>query len=195
MITVIKMPYEENKQPINHDLEPGAEKDFALKSNISSLAEDKQLEEKRDAVISLVSDVAQQREEIDKINESIKYIAEKMELLFSNTTKQNELITQFVKSGQSPTQSSFQTNQLMDLLNSPVGEKLANRLFGSEEKTAQFPGLDPNYIMTRAVESVQDNFEIGKVINDSIKNSLKKTAINKITRSLTSLNDDGHQPV
>ena len=192
------MPYEEDKSPlngVNHDLEPGPEKDFTLKSNIPSLVEDKQTEEKRGAVLNLVNDVAQQREEIDKINESIKYIAEKMELLFTNTTKQNELITQFVQGNNSPTQPNFQANQLMDILNSPLGEKLANRIFPTEEKTAHFPGLDPNYIMNRAVESVQDNFEIGKVINDSIKNSLKRTAVNRITKSLTSLNDDGHQPI
>ncbi len=191
------MPYDEDKQAVNHDLEPGPEKDFTLKSNIPSLTEDKQTEQKRDAVLNLVNDVQQQREEIDKINESVKYIAEKMEILFQNTNKQNELITKFLQGGgqPSPTKQNFQANQLMDILNSPLGEKLASRLFPTEDKTAQFPGLDPNYIMTRAVESVQDNFEIGKVINDSIKSSLKKTAINKITRSLTSLNDDGHQPV
>ena len=181
----------------NLDLGPGPQKDFSLKSSISSLTQDKQTEDKRSAVLRLVDDVNQQRQEIDKLNQSMSYLAEKTQEIAGATDKIIKLINggQLRQEGGAPQQDQAANIQMLGNL----AEQLApiwKMIKGNAEGPA--PLIDQEMINTKMKESFMGNLETGESINKFIKDSLKKsvtrTIINSSLKDIGNSNNEQHGP-
>jgi len=155
--------------------EPSKNYSQASKSDISTPEEDS-IKQKQGAVLNLVQDVQTQREDIDKINANINYLAEKLQ--------------EVLNAIQNPKQTGDkQTSGLIDLANTPLGEKLLDRLLPAENVSSAL--IDNKTIEERMKKTFFDNLDTGESINDFIKNSLKKSVTKNVIN--TSLKDIGNQ--
>ena len=154
--------------------------------------EQRETETKRDAVISLISDVQTQREDINRLNESMQYVADKMGQMAKKQDDMINVLNQLSKGGNIPQDGV--KGQLSELLDSKMGEKLIDRIF--PDNTAQAPLIDQNTINEKMKASFLSNLETGESINEFIKNAMKKSVTKTIIN--TSLKDIGtskvHEP-
>lgn len=141
--------------------------------------EDKaEVERKRQAVLNLVNDVKSQREDIDKINSAMNAIVEKLQQFGTVIDAQTKAINTL---GQGGTHSQGMGG-LTELLQSPLGEKLMDKLLPSENN-APAPLIDQNMINEKMKQSFLDNLATGESITNFIKDSLKKNVTKKIINS------------
>ena len=131
-------------------------------------------EKKRDAVLNLINDVTAQREDIDKLNTSVRYIADKLTEMATVIDNQTKVLNQISQGAQTSTK-----NQFSELLNSDLGSKLIDKLLPSD-KTSETPLISQEDIKNEMVTSFMDNLNTGKAINNFVKDALKK----KVTRTV-----------
>lgn len=131
-------------------------------------------EKKREAVLNLVQDVTAQREDIDKLNTSVRYIADKLTEMATVIDNQTKVLNQISQGAQTSTK-----NQFSELLNSDLGSKLIDKLLPSD-KTSETPLISQEDIKNEMVTSFMDNLNTGKAINNFVKDALKK----KVTRTV-----------
>lgn len=145
-------------------------------------------EEKRSAVLGLIQDSKNQREEIDRLNQSMEYVAGKMTEMAQIMDAQTKVINNM---NQNPSQSGnggVDPKQFLgELLQSPIGERLLDKLMPSQ--SAAPPIIDNNIIQEKMKQTFFDNLETGESINNFIKNSLKKTVTKNVIN--TSLGEIG----
>lgn len=131
-------------------------------------------EKKREAVLNLVQDVTAQREDIDKLNTSVRYIADKLTEMATVIDNQTKVLNSISQGAQTSTK-----NQFSELLNSDLGSKLIDKLLPSD-KTSETPLISQEDIKNEMVTSFMDNLNTGKAINNFVKDALKK----KVTRTV-----------
>ena len=131
-------------------------------------------EKKREAVLNLVQDVTAQREDIDKLNTSVRYIADKLTEMATVIDNQTKVLNTISQGAQTSTK-----NQFSELLNSDLGSKLIDKLLPSD-KTSETPLISQEDIKNEMVTSFMDNLNTGKAINNFVKDALKK----KVTRTV-----------
>jgi len=158
-------------------------------SNIKS-PEEEEKENKRNAVLNLVNDVNAQREDIDKLNQSMAYVAQSVNDIKAVMNQQTEVLNKLSNAPQALGPGVDPKAMLGDILNSPLGEKLINKLL-PEERTAAPPIIDNALIQDKMKQTFFDNLETGESINNFIKNSLKKSVTKSVIN--TSLKDIGNQ--
>ena len=169
----------------------------------SEPTQDNTVEEKRSAVLRLIADQKAQREDIDRLNQSVTYIAEKLPDMANTLDK----VVNHINNGNSGAQSSAPSgNQGVDpkaflgeLLQSPIGERILDKLMPAEN--TQVPLIDNATIQEEMKQNFFDNLNTGKSINNFIKDSLKKTVTKKIINTSlgeignhTGINNDTHGP-
>lgn len=162
-------------------------------SNITHPDEDAKEEMKKQAIMELVKDQRQQREEIDGIKQDVvsvktnmEYLAGKMGELADGFNKMNEMMAQPQQIGEK--QDQIQKVQLLSqLLDSKLGEILLSRFQPQQQVN---PLISNDLIEQEMKQTFFDNLETGKSINNFIKNSLKKKVTTDIIN--TSLRDIGH---
>ena len=161
--------------------------------------EQRETETKRDAVISLITqvqaqgeDMKSQREDINRLNQSMEYVGDKMGQMAKSQDEMIKVVNQLSKGGNIPQDGV--KGQLSELLDSKMGEKLIDRIF--PDNTAQAPLIDQNTINEKMKASFLSNLETGESINEFIKNAMKKSVTKTIIN--TSLKDIGtsnvHEP-
>ena len=147
---------------------------------------EKEEADKRDYLIKL-SDalgITQHREEIDKLNTSVTYIAEKMK-------EDRQSINEILGILKNPTGTAIQTEkadpmqkiEALSQLIQPLAE--AYKLFKSDTPQIQ-PLISQEVINEKMQKTFFDNLETGESINDFIKTSLKKTVTRKIVNQALS---------
>lgn len=163
------MPGDFSSESVGKKLQEAKELKEPLReeSITTPLEEIKEKEEKRNAVLGLVNDVKSQREDINRLNESMEFLATKM-------GEMSTVINQMAQGMQAPTN---QDNKAMlgDLLNSDLGSKLMDKLLPQEAPAPSF--IDQNYINEQVKQSVMSNFEIGDALVKNLKSKLVNKAV------------------
>lgn len=155
-------------------------------------------QKKREYLIKLSDSlgVTQLREETDKLNTSVRYIAERMQ---EDRTSINEIL-QILKN---PTGNSIEIAkadpmQKLESLSQIIGPIMeAYKTFKGTDVQQEAPLIDGSIIREKMVKTFYDNLETGESINDFIKNSLKKTVTRKIVNQALSEIGSGveHGPI
>lgn len=167
------------------DIKPGLD--------LSSPSVDERVKEKAEKLknLSAALGIDQQREEIDKLNQSVTYIADKL-----NET--NQAVNSIAQMMQSPgITPAPQEGQGMDIQKiealGQIAEKAASiwQTFKGPQTQGQPALIDQSFINQKMVETFMDNLETGESINNFIKNSLKKSVTKNVIN--TSLKDIGSQ--
>ena len=157
-------------------------------SNIKS-PEEEEKENKRNAVLNLVNDVNSQREDIDKLNQSMSYVAQSVNEIKAVMNQQTEVLNRLSNAPQAAGAPGVDPKAMLgDILNSPLGEKLINKLLPDENR-GPAPIIDNSLIQDKMKQTFFDNLETGESINNFIKNSLKKSVTKSVIN--TSLKDIG----
>jgi len=171
--------------------EPSKDYSEASKSAITTPEQD-ETEKKRNAVLNLVNDVKNQRDEIDKINQSLNYIIQKMDQVIQTVDSQSKILNSQAPKGQTADNQTKNFEMLNQLLNSPIGEKLASKFF--PENNAN-PLISQDWINEKVVEGFKDDLNTGSTIRKFIADSLKKKATKEIVNtSLANIGKDVHEP-
>jgi len=167
-----------NNGPISHDYSK------ASTSKITSTDEDK-------AKLKALSDmlgIDQHREELDKLNTSVTYIAEKLGQMADILDKQSKIINSLNPNAQVQETGMTKIAQLGELLEK--SGPLLDKLFPKNEVS---PLIDNQTIHDKMKQTFFDNLETGESINTFIKNALKKSVTKTVIN--TSLSDIGKQNI
>ena len=141
----------------------------------------------------------QMREDIDALKQSVTYIADKMNEFGTAINGLNSVLSEKVQVGDIPASQipanaqneKFKT--LLELMHTPIGEKLLNRL---DPPPSQTPNpmaniLDPSFIVKKMQESFLDDLNTGTSIRQYIQDALKKKATKSIVnQSLANIGTD-----
>ena len=86
--------------------------------------------------------------------------------------------------------------QKMNMLSELVGKGMEIYSTYKQNKTPEntLPALDPNWIMSEAIQSVKDDFSLGKDLRTAIKNTLKQKTVNTIIKGVVNSNTDNDDP-
>ena len=144
-------------------------------------------EKARSAITSLINDVNAQREDIDKLNQSVEYIAGTMTKIAQAVDNQSAIINELQKGGGTPDANKA---MLGELLQSPLGEKLLSRIF-PESNPGPAPLIDQSIINQKMTQAFMDDLDTGESIRKFISDSLKKKATRQIVNhSLGNIGND-----
>ena len=154
--------------------------------------------------LSIVLGIDKQNEEIDNIKGSINKIAEKITEIANVITAQNEVINNLTQ-GETQQTTTTQTNDvdqlqkielLSKLAESELGKAIIKKIIGGDAPPpSNAPLISQEWLNEKMKNSVMENFQLGETILDSVKNSLKKKAVQNITNAaLTDTGLDKHEP-
>ena len=162
-----------NNGPISHDYSK------ASTSKITSTDEDKA----KLKALSEMLGIDQIREDTDKLNTSMTYLAEKMGQIAKVIDAQSKIINSLNPNAAIPAQKS-KLEEYAGLVEkfSP----LIDKIFPTDKST---PLIDNETIQTKMKQTFFDNLETGESINTFIKNALKKSVTKQVIN--TSLADIG----
>ena len=177
-----------------------------IQSNLDEV-EKKKLEEQRGKMktLSIALGIDKQTEEIDTIKTQITMIAEKITEIAGVISKQNDTINTMINGSQttSSTGTDNETGQLekLELLSkladSEIGKAVIKKFIGGDTPPpSATPLISQEWLNEKMKNSVMENFQLGETILDSVKNSLKKKAVQNITNNAlvdTGL-DKTHEP-
>jgi len=170
--------------------EPSKDYSEASKSAISTPHEDN-ITEKRDAVLNLVNDVKTQREDIDKLNQSMEYVVKKMDQVITVVDAQSKILSSGKVEGQQ-TQQRNNLEMLNQFFNSSVGEKIASKFFPENSAPAL---ISQEVINEKMQKAFMDDLDTGESIRKFISDSLKRKATKEIVNtSLGNIGKEVHEP-
>lgn len=178
--------------------EPSKDYSLASQSKITTPEQDEKKSKAKEALQKLINDVTNQREEIDKINHNINYLAEQLTATNAAVNKQTELIQQIITQGQvKVTSDNPQMGNIMalkEILDSKLGDKLLDRVFPSNNMAA--PALiSQETINQKMTQAFMDDLDTGESIRKFISDTLKKRATKEIVnKSLGSIGQVEHEP-
>jgi len=176
-----------DKDAISHDYSEAAS------SDITSTDEDKV----KLKALSEMLGVTQQREEIDKLNTSVNYLAEKMGEVAKILDGQSKILNSL---NPNATPNTAPQNNEMDkftLIGNLIEKSgpLIDRLFPHSNSPAL---IDNETIVKEMKDTFFDNLDTGKSINKFIKDSLKKRVtkdiINTSLADIGKANEVTHEP-
>ena len=86
--------------------------------------------------------------------------------------------------------------QKMSMLSDLVGKGIELYSTYKQNKSPEntLPALDPSWIMSEAIQSVKDDFSLGKDLRTAIKNTLKQKTVNTIIKGVVNSNADNDEP-
>ena len=151
-------------------------------------------EKAREALNRLIADVQQQREEIEKNNTNITYLSEQLQ---KTNLAYNELLQTLKQKvstdAEGETMGDPKITMLSQLLNSPLGEKLLDRLLPSQTQVIQsspLPGITQDMIQQRMAKSITSTWDVGEALIDSLQTKI----INKaITQKVSEVISNDHE--
>ena len=138
-------------------------------------------QKKREYLIELSKalGITQHREELDKLNQSVTYLAERMA---EDRTSINEIL-QILKGGQVQQTSSVmpEAQNKMAALSEALPQLLEVwKMIKGEPQNQEEPLISQSEIREKMKQTFYDNLETGESINNFIKNSLKKSVTKTI---------------
>ena len=173
--------------------EPSRNYSLASKSAITTPEED---DRKRSMAEGIISDLANQRSEIDSIKEVMKVLSEQQNQLALLVNQQTQAINNLAPGNpQNPktTQQGLNMDNLSAL--SDVAEKLMAAWKSYKGGDMPTPLIDQETINREMQSAFFDNLNTGKSINNFVKDALKKKATKEILKStMETLGQDEHAP-
>jgi len=167
----------------------------ASKSSITSVGEDEQ--KKRGIAEGIISDLANQRSEIDVIKQAIQVLSSQQNEIAKMLNQQTQILNQL---SQGTTAANLQMpaqGMNLDSINAlgEIAEKLAN-VWKTYKGGDSSPALIDQETINREMQSAFfDNLNTGKSINNFVKDALKKKATKEILSStMEQLGKDDHSP-
>ena len=145
----------------------------------------------KEALQKLLNDVTSQREEIDKLNQSIVYLVEKMKEIANVVDNQSALLKGEVpKIATAPGSANIShLTTLKEILDSKIGEKLIDRLFPEPPTGGAF--LPAEKINEHLQKSMLGNFELGEALIDQLKTKVIGKALTKTVSGIVSEHGPG----
>ena len=149
------------------------------------------VEAEKIAALSNLLGINKMKEQIDELNTGQNQIIGKL----------SELITGFNNMTASvaphnPESTTGDPMQKMSMLGELVdkGIQLYSTYKQNKSPENTLPALDPSWIMSEAIQSVKDDFSLGKDLRTAIKNTLKQKTVNTIIKGVVSSNTDNDDP-
>jgi len=169
-------------------------KDYSLASK-SAITTPEQDERKRGIAEGIISDLANQRNEIDSLKEVIKVVAEQQNQLAILVNQQTQAINN-IGQGKIPNTQTPGQGLNMDSLTalSEVAEKLMSTW--KSYRGDSTPSLIDQDVINREMQAAFfDNLNTGKSINNFVKDALKKKATKEVLKgTMEALGQDEHAP-
>lgn len=192
----LRPPEDFNTEEVNRRLEEEKKQHgpSQTESITTPLNELEETEKKRQAVLSLVTDVKRQGEDIDRLNQSMTWAAEQIQKIALAVNQQTEVLNKISNQG-IPQGGNDVKSSIAELLNSPLGERLMDKLLPNESNVPA-PLIDQNTINQKMTKAFMDDLETGESIRSFISDSLKKKATKEIVnKSLGNIGrEDIHGP-
>lgn len=146
--------------------------------------EDEQAKAKLKALSNTLG-IDQMREDIDAVKININYLGERMSDMVKainniSAAIQGQPVAQEAGAATAPTSK---LNLIEGLLQSPLGEKILNKVFKDDAPPPQQIGfLTPDYIMEQTANAVKRKFELGDIIVDAVESTLTKGLTKQIVK-------------
>ncbi|MEE9215751.1 MAG: hypothetical protein V3U54_13430 [Thermodesulfobacteriota bacterium] len=170
-------------------------KDYSLASK-SSITTPEQDERKRSMAEGIISDLANQRADIDSLQQVIKVVSEQQNQLAVVVNQLTQAINNLAPgNAQNPqsTEKGLNMDNLAAL--SDVAEKLMGAWKSYKGDNAPVALIDQETINREMQSAFFDNLNTGKSINNFVKDALKKKATKEILKStMETLGQDEHAP-
>lgn len=164
----------------------------AAYSNITTPEEDNR---KRNLAEGIISDLANQRSEIDSIKEAMKVLLEQQQQIVVLVNQQTQAINNL--GGGNPQDQPLQQKGLNMENLSALGD-VAEKLMGAWKsyKGDNTPSLIDQETINREMQAAFfDNLNTGKSINNFVKDALKKKATKEVLKgTMEALGQDDHSP-
>lgn len=140
--------------------------------------------------------VSQIREDVDVLKQNMNRIAESQQELISTV---NSIATVFNQQNQGTPQQADQKGINPENAQALVAivDTLADtwkKIKGPTEQPNQLPGLDPNWIISEAVEAVKDDFSLGRDLRAAIKRNIKGKAVSSVVKNMSNEVAGTHEP-
>ena len=172
--------------------EPSKDYSLASKSAITTSEED---DRKRSMAEGIISDLANQRNEIDSIKEVLKVLSEQQNQLATLVNQQTQAINNLAPGN---SQNSKSPQQGLNMENLEALGNVADKLMSAWKsyKGDNTPALIDQETINREMQSAFfDNLNTGKSINNFVKDALKKKATKEILKgTMEALGQDEHAP-
>ena len=169
-------------------------KDYSLASK-SAITTPQQDERKRSMAEGIISDLANQRNEIDSIKEVLKVLSEQQNQLATLVNQQTQAINNLAPGNPQNPQSP---QQGLNMENLEALSNVADKLMSAWKsyKGDNAPALIDQETINREMQSAFfDNLNTGKSINNFVKDALKKKATKEILKgTMEALGQDEHAP-
>lgn len=173
--------------------EPSRDYSLASKSPITTPEQD---DRKRSMAEGIISDLANQRADIDSLQQVIKVVSEQQSQLAIIVNQQTQAINQLA--GVNPQNPKLPQQGLnMENLSavSDVIEKLMSAWKSYKGENVPVALIDQETINREMQSAFFDNLNTGKSINNFVKDALKKKATKEILKStMETLGQDEHAP-
>jgi len=164
----------------------------AATSSITSPSEDKQ--KKRGMAEGIISDLANQRSEIDVIKQAIQVLSSQQNEIAKMMNQQTQVLNQLSQGTTAASPELPAKGLNLDSINAlgEIAEKLANvwKTYKGGEVAPSF--IDQEYINDQVKKSVMGNFEVGEALISNLKSKL----VNKAVASQVSdaMKENSHAP-
>ena len=174
---------------------PSKDYSQAKYSNITTPTEDTR---KKNIAEGIISDLANQRNEIDSIKEMLKVLLDQQNQLATMVNKITETINQSVQSSnaansQIPSEKGLNLESLTAI--GDVAEKVIGVWKTYKGGDGPAPLISQEIVNKEMTEAFFDNLNTGKSINNFVKDALKKKATKQIVNStMEALGHDEHPP-
>ena len=155
---------------------------------------DNRINEKRSAVENLIQDVKTQRGDIDRLNQSVTYMADKLTQIAQIMDNQTKVLNT-LSSGGGEVQG-VQDDKMAQLEHiGTLAEKVVGIWRSTKDPPAATALISQESIQAEMVSSYMDNLNTGKAINNFVKDALKKKVTREVVNStLSELGKAEHGP-
>ena len=136
--------------------------------------------------------IDKQNEEIDKLNQSTQYIAEKMEEAFTVIKKQSEAINKLLAGGKTSEGDTMQNLEALDsIFNSPLGKAIGKKLFGGGGSTHEQDDFTKKLLNNSKKEALESQ-SITSLLNKKVKSKLIDNVVGEVFTETT--HESTHTP-
>ena len=163
----------------------------------AELNKPKEITEDKISILSNALGINKINERLDELNKNDNYLVTEMGKIVNAINQLGQTLQggQVISQGETP--QIGDPVQKMELLSNlfDKGLQLYQTFKQNQAPPAStIPQLDPNWIMTEAIEAVKDDFSLGKDLRSAIKNSIKQKTVNSIIKGVVHSNIDNDEP-
>lgn len=161
-------------------------------SSITSPSEDEQ--KKRSMAEGIISDLANQRNEIDAIKQTLQILVNQQSEMAKMVNQQTQILNQLAQGTPVTNSENPQQGLNLESLNalSEVAEKLMGVWKSYKGGDAAPSFIDQEYINNQVKKSVMGNFEVGEALISNLKSKLVNKAV--AAQVTDAMKENDHNP-